>query len=82
MPDQPDGPKITVGYSVQNEGNIIGIHFELPLVSQVIGLPIAVAETLGKEFGPNMEKTLRHAERIRSGLTIASAETLNTLKGK
>jgi hypothetical protein len=82
MADQPAGPMMTVAYSVQNDGNLIGLHFEIPMLSQVIGLTIPTAETLAKEFGPNLEKTLKQAERMRSGLILAPAETLKTLKGK
>lgn len=82
MPDEPAGPMITVGYSVQNDGQLIGIHFDLPLSQFVVGFPLPQAKALAKEFGPSLEKVIQQAERTASGLVIAPGETLNTLKGK
>jgi hypothetical protein len=72
---------IGVQFSVQNDGDMIGIHFEAPLTAYVIGFSIAAAERLAELFTGQLRATIAEAKRQRTGLVSASADTLHILKG-
>lgn len=78
----PDGPVIQVGFSLQNDGEFIGIHWEMPLSVSMVCVPIATAKVLAENFGKELRAVIESAEKNNSKLVVANGETLNVLKGK
>lgn len=82
MADLPEAASITVGFSVQNDGELIGIHWDMPLCAFVAGVPIATAEALAEQFPIQLRQVIDEAKKAKSGLVVANGETMNVLKGK
>lgn len=77
-------PALGVAFSIQNDGQFIGIHFDTPLSSYVVAFPIESARELAKQFGIQLEETLRQRDEQypnkKNPLIVANAGTMDMLK--
>lgn len=84
--EEPSGPAFAVAFSVQPppdgvEGQWIGIHWQTPFATYIIGMPITSAEELAANFGAQLTATIAQAKRQASGLVVAPPSALTVLKG-
>lgn len=84
MPDINNGPALELGFSLQpapDGGLFIGIHWNVPMMTSVIAVPLDWAERLLDNFPRELAAILDQAKQQKTGLVVAPASTLNTLKG-
>lgn len=56
--------------SVQDEGETIGLHIEMPGTAYAVKFPIDYVETLERELPGMLHATLKEAAQMRSGIVI------------
>jgi hypothetical protein len=83
MPDQT-APAIGLGFSIQNDGAFIGIHFDTPLSSFVVAFPVESARELVKQFPIQLQTVVDECDKTygtnKNPLIIAKPGTMDILK--
>jgi hypothetical protein len=85
MADQePDG--LSLGFSIQpdpetGKPGFIGLHFNTPFASYALAMPIEWAKAMRDNFTAQLGEVIADFERQNTGLVVAPASTLDTLKG-
>lgn len=77
--DAPQG-RVQVGVSVQNDGQTVGLHIDVPGTSYAVGFPYGYVEQLRDELPDMLTTALVEAEKQRSGLVLPDS-TLSIVKG-
>lgn len=68
--------------SVQDEGETIGLHIEMPGSAYAVKFPIDYVETLERELPGMLRTALEEAARMRSGIvTPPTGGKLEIVKG-
>jgi N-acetylglucosamine-6-phosphate deacetylase len=77
---------LTMGFSIQygpdKKPQFIGLHIEGPFTNYALALHLEWAKALHASIPESLGAVIAQFEQQSTGLVIAPATTLNTLKGK